>query len=257
MPQNSLLDKYDTEPNLDADFIKSALEITSFNLSTLDFMSLKYKKEIQFLFGTNFFPKFDLSKTIKDNVIMNNLNHLISNLKHENTHMFKKLHGYNLKGIGPGEVTLYFLIDECCLGGGNSNGLDVIVGSKEYEVKAIKVTNDKCAIDFKLGGTINLSSVMSALIDLKNGIHVDDSKTEINATTIKTLKENYPNDFFKIESEYAEIAYEEYFKKHPVIFINNSKSAKVGNIEAIKNVTLSDIMIERVTSGTIKPKIKL
>jgi hypothetical protein len=46
--------------------------------------------------------------------------------------------------------------------------------------------------------------------------------------------------------------------KAEVIFMNNStSSAKMGNIEAIKKVKAEDVTIERVTNGTVKPRIKL
>ena len=41
-----------------------------------------------------------------------------------------------------------------------------------------------------------------------------------------------------------------------VIFINNA-SAHLGKIEAIKEINKDDVILERVTSGTIKPRIKL
>ena len=51
--------------DLDSKFLQRAQKVTSFNLSPNDFTSLKYKGEIQFLFKTHFFPKFNLDKTIK------------------------------------------------------------------------------------------------------------------------------------------------------------------------------------------------
>ena len=45
--------------NLNPDFLKRAQKVTSFNLRGSDFESLKYKAEIQYLFRTFFFPKFN------------------------------------------------------------------------------------------------------------------------------------------------------------------------------------------------------
>ena len=110
---------------MDKEFIKRALHVTSFNLSASDFESIKHKKEIQYIFNMHFFPKFDLDQTI-DAVDMNKLNSIISKLKSEDAAMFAKMHNYNLKGVGPGEVTLYFLINSAHLGGGSSAGVDIV-----------------------------------------------------------------------------------------------------------------------------------
>ena len=90
---------------MDKNFIKRALHVTSFNLSASDFESTTYKNEIQYIFNMHFFPKFDLSHTI-NGVDMNKMNSIINKLKSEDSAMFAKMHNYNLKGVGPGEVTL-------------------------------------------------------------------------------------------------------------------------------------------------------
>ena len=63
---------------MDLDFIKRAEKVTSFNLTTKDFQSLSYKKEIQHLFNKHFFPEFDLNKTV-DKINMSSINSLIGN----------------------------------------------------------------------------------------------------------------------------------------------------------------------------------
>jgi hypothetical protein len=144
--------------DFDWEFIKRAQRVTTFNFITKDFESIENrKKEIQYLFSQTFFPKFDLTKTVTE-VKKYQLNSLIQDLKKEDPKSFENLYTYNLKGIGPGEVLLYFLIDTAKLGGSSSSGADIItVNGIEYEVKAIQKTSDNYAIDFKLGGTINLS----------------------------------------------------------------------------------------------------
>ena len=69
------------------------------------------------------------------------------------------------------------------------------------------------------------------------------------------MRQMAPTDFKKIEDRYASVA-ADYFKGHEVIFINNS-GPNLGKIEAIMSVQKSDVMIERVTSGTVKPLVKL
>lgn len=240
--------------SLDMNFINHALKITSFNLTSADFTKTTHKKEIQYLFNMHFFPKFDVTKTV-DDINIDRLNSLIANLKREDMNMFKKLHGYNLKGVGPGEATLYFLINTAKLGGGSSAGVDIIVGSVGYEVKAVKVSNG-IASDFKLGGTVPLSEVMTQLNDLRLKLGLGGSKTEMSGSITDMMRQKAPGEFNAIESRYAKLA-AEYFKGHKVIFINNGTGPSIGNIEAIKYVQQSEIMIERVTSGTVKPKVKL
>lgn len=242
--------------DLNMEFINNALKISAFNIAPSEFMSLTHKKEIQYLFNMHFFPKFDLTKTI-DAVNMSALNRLIGMLKRENMGMFKKLHAYNLKGIGPGEVTLYFLIDNCKLGGGSSAGLDVIVGSKGYEVKAVSVSRDRMAYDFKLGGTVPIDEVKMDLNRLRVKLGLGGSATEMPPRLLATMKERSPNEFKAIEGKFAKIAYNGYFKNHEVIFINNTRTSKQGDIEAVKQIKQNEIFIHHVTSGTIKPKVKL
>lgn len=238
---------------MDLEFIAKAEKVTSFNLSAADFQSLQYKKEIQYLFGKNFFPKFDLKKTIKS-VDANKINALIRELKSIDNGLFQKLHSYNLKGIGPGETTLFFLVDTAHLGGGSSAGVDLVAGSKKYEIKAVKVSRDRFASDFKLGGTVPLSDIMTDLNTLREKMKLGGSKTEMSGAIIAEMISKNPVAFAKIENSFRAKAYE-YFKNHEVIFINNGSN--LGNIEAVAHIEADQIFIERVTSGTVKPKIKL
>ena len=105
------------DKKLNRKYIRNASKITSLNIATSDFTDsqLKYKNEIQHLFGTYFFPNFDLDKTI-DTADQAKLNSAIDTLKRDPA-MFQKLHYYPLKGVGPGEVTLYFLLNKAYLKG--------------------------------------------------------------------------------------------------------------------------------------------
>lgn len=244
-----------TLEGLDLEFIKRAEHVTSFNISTKDLQTTKYKDEIQHLFNKHFFPSFDISETL-DTVSKDGLNALISKLKAINMKGFKSLHNYNLKGVGPGEVTLYFLLNNAQLGGGSSAGLDLIVGSEEYEVKAVSISRENEAYDFKVGGTIALGSIITRLTELRDKMGIEGNRTEISPNNIKLMRSKNPLQFGLIEKEYQNLTYNEYFSKHDIIFINN-KTAKIGNIESIKRIKASDISIYHVTSGTIKPKVKL
>lgn len=242
--------------DLNLEFIRRAEIVTSFNLTSSDFTTLDYKKEIQYLFNKHFFPKFNISKTV-NGVNKDKLNRLILELKSISPVMFAKLHSYNLKGIGPGEATLFFLINNAQLGGGTSAGVDLMVGGQGYEMKAVKVSNDNMASDFKLGGTVPLSDIIMDLVMLSTKYKFGGSKTEISGSIVNNMRVKAAAEFKVIESNYADIAYNSYFKGHKIIFVNNSSGPKLGLIESIKQVEKKDIMIERLTSGTVKPKVKL
>jgi len=242
--------------DLNMEFINNALKISSFNLSAVEFTRLDHKKEIQYLFNMHFFPRFDITKTVND-INISRLNALIAMLKSENAAMFRKLHSYNLKGIGPGEVTLYFLINNARLGGGASAGIDLIAGAANYEVKAVNVSPDRIAYGFKLGGTFSLDEIKMDLNKLRVKSNSGGSASEISANKLKDMQQKYPAEFNAIEAKFAKLSYDNYFKKHDVIFINNTKTAKIGNIEAVKRIMPNEIFIHEVTSGTIKPKVNI
>lgn len=243
--------------DLDLGFVRRAEKVTSFNLTAKDFESLTYKKEIQHLFNKHFFPEFDLSKTV-NTANKNSLNRLIKELKRIDPAAFHNVHAYNLKGIGPGEVTLYFLINKSHLGGGSSAGVDLVVGSNKYEVKAVKISRDRVASDFKLGGTVPLADIQQDLNDLRVELKLAGTRTEMSGSIIQSMREKAPQAYKKIEQKFKNISYDKYFKSHDIIFINNSKTAtSYGEIEAVKAIQKKDIMIERVTSGTIKPKVDI
>lgn len=241
---------------MDKTFIKRATSLSSFNLVTSDFESLKYKKEIQHLFNFYFFPNFDMKNTT-DNIDMNALNRAIDLIKREDQTMFEKLHMYNLKGVGPGEATLYFLCNTAHLGGGSSAGVDIVANNGKFEVKAVSVSRNREAYNFKVGGTVPLSNIMSAMDDLRQEFKLVGNAGNINGSTLATIKQKAPREYQKIEGMYADAVYD-YFKNHKVIFINHNQSkGERGRIEAIKNVQRNDISIDVITSGTIKPRIKL
>jgi len=243
----------------DASFIKRATKVTSFNLQARDFESLNYKREIQYLFKTYFFPNFDLSTTLRG-FDANKFNGLVDDLKSENARALAALHKYPLKGVGPGEVLMYFLIDDAHLGGGSSAGVDLIVGTEQYEIKSVERHSSGYVYGFKLGGTVNISDVTQDIVALAKK-YKDDLKltrpTEIGKGALKKLSELAPREYNEIVGRYREAAYDGYFKLHPIIFMYNSTKRNIGKIIAVQDVQLNDIDIDAVTSGTIKPKVTL
>ena len=238
---------------MDNSFIKRATSVTSFNLTAKDFESTRYKKEIQYIFKLYFFPNFDLSRTSKSLDVLK-FNSNVQRLKSENFDLFTKMHSYNLNGIGPGEVSLFFLIDDAYLGGGSSAGVDLFVGSKKYEVKAVDVMSTGYLTNFKLGGSFDLSDITSDLMALKS--KVNGTGEGVNKASLDLIKRKYPQDFRYVEDKFIDRAYENYFRNHEIIFIQNT-TRKIGDIVGVKKVRRQDIFIDRVTSGVIKPMIRL
>lgn len=243
---------------MDLEFISRAEKVTSFNLSASDFTTTKYKEEIQHLFNKHFFPDFDVKSTINgSNVSAEQINRVILKLKTLSSGHFNALYNYNIKGVGPGEVMLYFILNDARLGGGSSAGADIIIGNTSYEVKAAKISTDNHAYGFMLGGTLPIPEYITQLDALRQALKLPGSKTEISTTILKSMKDKAPERFKMIEDSFAQMAYDGYFKPHKTIFINNNKSSKMGNIESIKQVRASDITLNEVTAGTIKPRVKL
>ena len=259
--------------DLDSKFLSRAQRTTSFNLKTGDFESIKYKAEIQHLFKTHFFPEFDLSNTIKGQPTVDKLNKAIDMLKKESFINYNRLHFYNLKGVGPGEATLYFLLDDGHLGGGGSAGVDLVVGGKKYEVKAALEARDGSLTGFKLGGTAPVGDLVSELVKYKEELGLKTTgkgQNEVNGSQMAAIKKKYPREYARIEAKFGQVA-AKYFGNIPVIFIKNNSGKKVdpedsaekttqlsgdaGKVISIRKITAKDLVMSVASQGTLKPKI--
>ena len=240
---------------MDHSFIGRAERLTSFNITTKDLQTLDYKYEVRHLFEKHFFS--GVSITGVDTVDMESINHVVTKLKECDIDNFRHLHNYNLKGVGPGEMTLFCAIDSDVVAGGSSPGVDIITDCGEYEVKAAYISNDRIASNFKLGGTVSLGGLITDIDNLRQELKIPGTRTELSGSGIKAIKEAAPDEYKRIEDEFACIA-SDYFGGHKTIFVNhNYKTAKVGQVESIKIIEPGDVKIERVTSGVIKPAVRL
>lgn len=246
---------------LDNNFIKRATKVTSFNLSPADFQSLTHKNEIQHLYRQYMFGSFDPSLALKQ-LTKGGYNRLINLLKSDDSVQYEKLHNLKLSGVGPGEAALYLLTQTGQLGGGSSAGVDLIVGSKQYEVKAVKwksATKD-FVHDFKLGGNIPGMTQLEAEIQnafFEAKITVTKGQPEIAESLFKKFKQLNPKAYNQFEKKYQKLSMQ-YFSGHEVVFIQTDKAKPdFGEIIAIKKVKAEDIRIERYTSRTLKPLIKI
>ena len=256
--------------DLDKIFLKRAQKVTSFNLSSADFTTTKYKAEIQFLFATHFFEdKFDLDKTIKGFPKKDELNKLIRKLKQINLSKFNALHNYNLKGVGPGEATLFFLLDDASLGGGSASAADININGQAYEVKAGNYNaKQKAYKDFKLGGTVPLDALVREAFKLRNIVDPDlkmsksgaAEKNGVNGQQIEAIMKDkgLAAQWEKnVEVPYRKLA-AKYLNKNPLILmINTTPKPLIGEVYHIGSVRENQIKVDVVTQGTIKPKLEI
>lgn len=246
---------------LNNNFMKRATKITSFNLTAADFQTLEYKREIQTLYQTHMFGSFDPDLALK-NITVTEYNKLVNLLKKDDKSQYEKLHNLPLKGVGPAEGVLYLLTQNGHLGGGSSAGVDLINMGKKYEVKAVKWKSVKKeeVSDFKLGGNIPGMSQLEVKIQklaYQLGLTNNIGAPEISEGKFKEMKAKEPKLYNELDQEYAKMA-KGYFANHETIFIQTDpKKSDFGEIIAIKKVKESDIRMERFTSKSIKPLIKI
>lgn len=247
---------------VDPKFIKRATKVTSFNLTPADFTSLQNKFGIQTLYSQYMFPSFDPVKMPLKTVTVYGYNKLVALLKKDDASQYEKLHNLALKGVGPGEAVMYLLTQEGHLGGGSSAGVDLVVGYKNYEVKAAKwksKAKKDSVSDFKLGGGLTgMTQVESDLQELAFGLGLrPKGAAEISGSVMQKMKEMSPKEYDNIEKEYRKIA-SKYFGTHETIFLQTEKNQPdFGEILAIRRVKPEDISMERFTSKSIKPIVKV
>jgi hypothetical protein len=246
---------------LDKSFIKRATKVTSFNLTSGDFTSLKNKIEIQTLYQQHMFPSFSPEMALRT-ITVSGYNNLVQLLKNDDASQYEKLHNLSLKGVGPGEAVMYLLTEKGHLGGGSSAGVDLVNGGDRYEVKAAKwksKTSKDAVSDFKLGGGLSgMTKIETDLQELAYDLGLKPrGAAEISGKIFAEMKEKAPNKYNEIESRYQKLA-GQYFGSHDTIFLQTERNqSDFGEILAIKKVKPSDITMERFTSKSIKPIVKI
>ena len=260
---------------LDLDYINKCSVSNAFKVDTKDLQSTEFKSEIRFLICRKYFPELQTSDIFLPKITTAKaLNLSLDIIESLNPKAMLELLQLNAgSGLGPGEALLYFLLDDVTIGGGSSAGVDVIDGGTKYELKAVKLRkNDMMLTDFKLGGTVDISGIQKRLMDLKKamletlpkvkegektGINKDHIKAFQNSKVKKVIQERKLDDYEQLEKEFQELAYNEYFKAHPIIFMGSkgANKSEYGRIFTIMNVKKEDIRMHQVTSSTIKPGV--
>lgn len=248
--------------NLNKSFLNYAQRISSFNVKDKDFATNEYKEEIQFLYGQHFFPKFDWYQTLNTNAIsttdVKKINALAAKMYSENPSGYRNLVGFKGQALGPGEVLLYLLHDKIVLAGGTQGG-DCRIGSNIYEVKAADVLASTGEYyGFTLGGTLPLTGIANKLLALKEATGANFAKKgEVGRKDIAYMYEKNPAAMKAIDEEYGQIAYDNYFKKYSMLFIDNRKNKNTyGHILSVKNVKPKDVRIDAFTAQNFKLFVK-
>ena len=250
---------------LDQAFIKKAARVKTFSLQAKDFKSLKYKAEIQHLFETYFFEASLSNITMKGKPTAKKLNSSINKLKSINSRAFENLRDYPVKGIGPAEVLLYVLLDEGYLSGGNAP-FDMMVAGGKYEIKSVDLDKQGFIKNFKVGGTMPLGKIQSAGLDLKNKIvkaklaNKNDEETGITTSQMQAIMKHrkYSKEWnAKVEMPFKRTVAKYMAGKDILFIVNKTPTARKGEILHIGPIKANQISVDKFTSGTIKPKVKL
>jgi hypothetical protein len=255
--------------DLNGDFLKKAMRLKTFSLTSKDLQFLKYKNEIQFIVRTAWFPEFDLNNTISgtkfDKAKHNSTLQALKNIDKINA---GNLIHYTMSGIGPGEFMFYFMYNECTIGGGSSKGVDLKIGNNTAELKSIQVSKTargripKGYINgFFMGGAVDTSKLANKIaIEMKNnGIETGGSGTglEFGGAKLDQLKAASPTKYAQFEREFGRLA-KTYFDQETVVFINNNKRDNTyGEILHVGPVDARNVRMDVITQGKIKPMVKI
>lgn len=260
---------------LKLDFINQKSVSNAFTLKAKDLETTDYKNEIRFLIARRYFPGLDISGITMASVTTTAaMNKALNTLYKLNPSGYTELLEREISGLGPGELILFFLLDNASVGGGNSAGVDIIDNGTPYEVKAVNKTGDGKLVNFKLGGTVNISDVQSKILKLKVELLKFDpsiaegEKTGVNNDHMKGFESDefiehcknmkIKDSFADLNDYFQKIAYNGYFKNHPIIFMGSKSASKAdkGRVYDIVQVTKKMVGIHKVTNGTIKPYVK-
>lgn len=224
--------------------LSKACDYMYFNLERKLFQTLEYKDGIKELFEKYWFFEEIEQIQIQDENDIFLLNKCILYIKN-NMNLFNRLFHYPLKRTGNAEVMLFLLIKNSFLSNSSSCGNDIIINDIEYEIKNCVVSRKYKSegiyfSNFKLGNSFCTRNIIN---------NIEDYFGEIpRGSEIAAFREE--SEFLKIEEEYRNVVYTEYFSKHNMIFID-----KEGIIQFVGTVKKENIFIDTITEGTIKPMI--
>lgn len=267
---SSKLNEAKKEQELDKVWLKQFEVCTSVDIPLDGFKSTTHKNEIRHLLNNLFFKNLDpqspalmaLRKLNSLDSATSALNKGIDLLRAAAGSAFSTFYQYGKNNaFGPGEVLMYYLIDGITLAGTDSSG-DLALGKTSYEVKAVVRTNSGYFKDFRISietGEV-IKKIMSLCIKANITLPAGRAGESIPSSALDELRASkFKAEYAKLELEYATLAYNNYFKKHPIVFMDTSDSGgggKLGRVMAIMDVKVKDIAIERISQGKPKPMVK-
>lgn len=249
---------------IDSAWRSTKQESSRFSFQTSDFnlTNLKYKDTIRSIFFDNWFPKIDKKGAIVDKVSMASLNRSIQLYKKANPQKFDLLYNYDLRGLGPGEVLLYLIVNDSHLGGGSSAASDLIIGSSTYEIKSSKRNvGGGFYHDFRFGKTIDDDAIKGELLalgkksNLINQNITNSSSLAIPGTKMKEIADKNKEEFEDIEKRYCSIVKKYLGNTSLVVFDRNDGLIKFS--EKGNSFKENDVGIYRIATGTIEPLIRV
>ena len=257
------------EQELDKVWLKQFEICTSVDIPLEGFKNTTHKNEIRHLLNNLFFKTLDPQSAAL--VALRKLNSLDSatskinagiDLLRNSTSNFSAFYRYGKShSFGPGEVMMYYLIDGVTLTGTESSG-DLNLDGKSYELKAVKQTDSGYIKEFRVSiETAELTkNIMSLCRKAKIALPEGVAGESIPSSALDKLRESkFKHEFKLLEREYAELAYNNYFKKHPIIFMDTKESGgggKLGRVMSIMDVKAEHVAIDRISQGKPKPMVK-
>ena len=225
--------------------LADATKYMYFNLDRKLFQGTEYKILIKELFEKYWFLEEIKQLNIKEEKDIFLLNSYVLYIKNLNINLFNRLFHYPLKRTGNAEVMLFLLIKNSFLSSISTAGNDIVINDIHYEIKNCLISKkykseEPYYSNFKLGNSFCTRNIIN---NIENYFGYIPKGSEISDARKNT-------EFLKIEEEYRELVYNEYFSKHNIIFIT-----KCGEIQFIGKINKEQIFIDTITEGTIKPMI--
>jgi hypothetical protein len=242
-------------------------------LKDKDFTDIKYKFEIQDMFATQYGSKgygkafnYIFLKALKNNSFgmtdVSKMNRLISELKATNQVAFNTIVQSKFEALGPGEVLLFLLHDNIYLAGGSEGG-DVRIGTKKYEVKGCTFRQKESQLNgFFLGSTVGDKKVLGKISELAMKYNITKSSTSVKTTDVDKLRKNHAEEYLPLEKEYADITIRDYFSKYGFIFIGTKgitggKYGKIVQFFPKGGIKADMITLDGYSRNAAKPFIKV
>lgn len=233
-------------------FKKRATNFTQFNFLESDFTSLTFKQPIRELIHEFYFPSVkNLSEITTGNITKDSLNAVIKTLQDANREKYFTLFNYIYKTPAPGEVLMYFIVNNAHLGGASSAGIDLVIpGGTGYEIKAVEVDSNKGLYGFFTGRSADPAKIIDSVLKLSKKYKLSGNMQAVSVSELR--KKATVEEMNALDTAYGTFIYDKYFKSKKTIFFNK----KTGYIEFLGVPEPGKITMQSITQSQIKPRIQ-